>query len=169
MPKAKSTGATKKPATARRPSPRRQDGASEQPRKVKEIAGVKVPKDLREVAAAAQKMMENPLVRDVVSAGVMAAMAAFAEAQQRKSARVGAVGDASEEMGRNSKGLKTTAKVVAGAAVGAMGKKLMDEVKNRGPELIAKLDQSNGGGSGETRLGSSRDVDQDEERETERA
>jgi hypothetical protein len=170
MAKAKTTGTAKKPA-ARRSAPRQQRASEgEQPRKVKEIAGVKVPKDLREVAASAQKLMENPLVREIVSAGVLAAMAAFAEAQQRKSQRGPAmVGDAAEQAGRNADGLKKTAKVVAGAAVGAMGKKLMEEVKTRGPELIAKMDKS-GNGAGETRLGGRRQQqDRDEAAEIERA
>jgi hypothetical protein len=167
MAKAKTAGTARKSAPARKPS---RPAAAErtEPRKVKEIAGVKVPKDLREVAAAAQKLMENPLVRDVVTAGVLAAMAAFAESQQKKNP--GAVGDAAEAAGRNSKGLKATAKVVAGAAAGAMGKKLMDEVKARGPELVAKLDTSKSGGAnggGETRLGSRRERDERERREQE--
>lgn len=140
MPKTKTAAPAKKPAPARKTAARQ--AAPKPERKVKEIAGVKVPKDLREVAAAAQKMMENPLVRDIVSAGVLAAMAAFAEAQQKKSSRPGAVGGAgAEELGRNADGLKKTAKVVAGAAAGAMGKRLMDEVKTRGPELIAKIEK----------------------------
>ena len=146
MPKTKPAAPAKKSAPARRTGQARSGTAERQPeRKVKEIAGVKVPKDLREVAAAAQKLMENPLVRDIVSAGVLAAMAAFAEAQRKQPPRAGAVGDAAEEIGRNSAGLKKTAKVVAGAAAGAMGKRLMDEVKTRGPELIAKIDKPKAG------------------------
>jgi len=133
---ARKTAPARKASTAKRPA-----AGNGEERKVKQIAGVKVPKDLREVAAAAQKLMENPLVRDIVSAGVLAAMAAFVEAQQKSKPRPGAVGDAAEEVGRNSTGLKRTAKVVAGAAAGAMGKRLMDEVKSRGPELVAKLDK----------------------------
>lgn len=146
MPKTKTATPPKKTAPARKTAAKRPASAPKSERKVKEIAGVKVPKDLREVAAAAQKLMENPLVRDIVSAGVLAAMAAFAEAQQKKSSRQGAVGGAAaEELGRNAAGLKKTAKVVAGAAAGAMGKRLMDEVKTRGPELIAKIEKPKGG------------------------
>lgn len=145
------TAPARKAAPARKTSSvRRAQETESDSRKVKQIAGVKVPKDLRDVAAAAQKLMENPLVREIVSAGVLAAMAAFAEAQQKAKARPGAVGDAAEEIGRNSAGLKRTAKVVAAAAAGAMGKRLMDEVKSRGPGLVAKLDKK--GGRGETRL-----------------
>ena len=136
MAKTKTAAQTKKSAPARK-------SAARPERKVKEIAGVKVPKDLREVAATAQKIMENPLVRDIVTAGVLAAMAAFAEAQQKKAP--GAVGDAAEAAGRVSVRAKRTAKVVASAAAGAMGKRIMAEVKTRGPELIAKIDKPKGG------------------------
>ena len=145
MPKTKTSAPAKKAGTARKSTQAaKSSGAAGSERKTTEIAGVKVPKDLREVAAAAQKLMENPLVRDVVAAGVLAAMAAFAESQQKAKA-VQATGDAAEEAGRNSRALKSTAKVVAGAAAGAMGKRLMEEVKTRGPELLAKADKSGGG------------------------
>jgi hypothetical protein len=167
MPKAKSVVPAKKTSTARKTTAAGvQAGNGGRSEKVKQIAGVKVPKDLREVAAAAQRLMENPIVRDVVAAGALAAMAAFAEAQQRRQARTGMVGDAAEEAGRNAQGLKKTAKVVAGAAAGAMGKKLMEEVKARGPELIAKLDVTKSG-AGETRLDRSRrEREEQEEAET---
>jgi hypothetical protein len=106
--------------------------------KLKEIAGVKVPKDLREVAAAAQKLAENPLVRDIVTAGVMAAMAALTEAQQEakeRKALAGTGGDLDTQASNRS-----TAKVVAAAAAGAISKRLISEAKTRGPELLAKLE-----------------------------
>jgi hypothetical protein len=106
--------------------------------KLKEIAGVKVPKDLREVAAAAQKLAENPLVRDVVTAGVMAAMAALAEAQQEAKERK-ALGGTGGEGGTEASN-KSTAKVLAAAAAGAISKRLLSEAKARGPELLAKLE-----------------------------
>lgn len=139
--------APKKQAAAKRPP------AAKPQRKVKEIAGVKVPKDLREVAAAAQKLMENPLVRDIVSAGVMAAMAALAEAQQEgrelkaQRAAGGPAGEAAERKAKN----RSTAKVIATAAAGAMSKRIVSEVKTRGPELLAKLEglgKSSGGHTG---------------------
>ena len=128
-------------------TPKTQSASSAKPeRKSREIAGVKVPKDLREVAAAAQKLMENPLVREVVTAGVMAAMAAFAEAQQeskeKKAQRAAGGGDTpSEDLKATA---KSTAKVIASAAAGAMGKRIVSEVKTRGPELLAKFDGGNG-------------------------
>lgn len=137
MPKSKADASPKKQAAAKR-----QPAPAKPQRKVKEIAGVKVPKDLREVAAAAQKLMENPLVRDIVSAGVMAAMAALAEAQQESrelKAQRAAGGPVGEEAERKAKN-RSTAKVIATAAAGAISKRIVSEVKTRGPELLAKLE-----------------------------
>ncbi len=106
--------------------------------KLKEIAGVKVPKDLREVAAAAQKLAENPLVRDIVTAGVMAAMAALTEAQQEAKERKALAGTGGDVATRASN--RSTAKVIAAAAAGAISKRLISEAKTRGPELLAKLE-----------------------------
>ena len=139
MPKSKADPTPKKQAGTKRQS----TPAAKSQRKVKEIAGVKVPKDLREVAAAAQKLMDNALVRDVVTAGVMAAMAALAEAQQESrelKAQRAAGGPDGEEAERKAKA-KSTAKVIASAAAGAMSKRIVSEVKTRGPELLAKLDK----------------------------
>jgi len=115
--------------------------------KLKEIAGVKVPKDLREVAAAAQKLAENPLVRDIVTAGVMAAMAALAEAQQEAKERKALAGTGGDLDTQASN--KSTAKVIAAAAAGAISKRLISEAKARGPELLAKLESyAEGSGAG---------------------
>ena len=131
--------------------------------KLKEIAGVKVPKDLREVAAAAQKLAENPLVRDIVTAGVMAAMAALAEAQQENKERQGV--RSGDQEGQQAAKNRSTAKVVAAAAAGAISKRLISEAKTRGPELLAKLEGfAEGGGSksgGSTQQASSQQNDDD--------
>jgi hypothetical protein len=76
----------------------------------------------------------------------MAAMAAFAEAQQeskeKKAQRAAGGGDTpSEDLKATA---KSTAKVIASAAAGAMGKRIVSEVKTRGPELLAKFDGGNG-------------------------
>ncbi len=120
-------------------------------RKLKEIAGVKVPKDLREVAAAAQKLAENPLVREIVTAGVMAAMAALSEAQQEAKERR-AVGPEEGAEGEQKAKNRSTAKVVAAAAAGAISKRLISEAKSRGPDLLAKL-ESLAEGSGKQLIG----------------
>lgn len=137
-PARKTKSAPKKNNPERREAP----GEKSRTRKLKEIAGVKVPKDMRELAAAAQKLAENPLVREVVTAGLMAAMAAFSEAQQqgreRKAQRAAGI-PGSEEADREA-AAKSTAKIIASAAAGAMSQRLVSEVKTRGPELLAKLE-----------------------------
>jgi hypothetical protein len=155
MPKSKSDAS--KSDVGRKAAKRRLASADQPQRKVKEIAGVKVPKDLRDVAAAAQKLMENPLVREVVTAGVLAAIAALAEAQQESrelKAQRASGGPAGDEARRNAKA-KSTAKVIATAAAGAMGKRIVSEVTTRGPELLAKLEgaaKSRGTGSAGEKL-----------------
>lgn len=138
-PARKSNSTLKKAGNSSRAEPA---GEKSRTRKLKEIAGVKVPKDMRELAAAAQKLAENPLVREVVTAGIMAAMAAMAEAQQesreRKAQR--AAGGPVGAEGERKAGAKSTAKVIAAAAAGAMSKRIVSEVKTRGPELLAKLE-----------------------------
>ena len=137
---ARKSGGPKKsstPAEVRSAEPKRS--------KLKEIAGVKVPKDFREVAAAAQKLAENPLVRDIVTAGVMAAMAALTEAQQEAKERKALAGTGGDLDTQASN--KSTAKVIAAAAAGAISKRLISEAKTRGPELLAKLEGlAEGGG-----------------------
>jgi hypothetical protein len=131
---ARKSGGSRKSNEVREAAPATQSKRS----KLKEIAGVKVPKDLREVAAAAQKLAENPLVRDIVTAGVMAAMAALAEAQQENKERQGL--RSGDQEGQQAAKNRSTAKVVAAAAAGAISKRLISEAKTRGPELLAKLE-----------------------------
>ena len=139
MAKSPRAASTRKSGAAKKTSAGQEARPAERKRsKLKEIAGVKVPKDLREVAAAAQKLAENPLVRDVVTAGVMAAMAALAEAQQEAKERKALSGTGGDLDARASN--KSTAKVIAAAAAGAISKRLISEAKTRGPELLAKLE-----------------------------
>jgi uncharacterized membrane protein len=92
------------------------------------LAGVALPQNLREVAAAANQLMRHPVVSDVISAGVLAAIAALAENESvRRAARH--AGDEAEEAAEEAARKASRAKVAVKAAAGAMGKRLLDEVK----------------------------------------
>lgn len=114
---------------------------------VKELAGVRVPKELRGIAASAQRLMENPLVADVVTAGIIAAAAALAETQAAKGA-ARAVGNEAQNAKRSANAARTVAK----AAAIAMGKKLFDEVKASGA-LDGRRGRKKSGDGGEGGLG----------------
>jgi hypothetical protein len=75
----------------------------------KEIAGVKVPKELRKPAAKAKKLLEDhPVISEAVAAGMIAAAAALMDDKQGKKASA-----------------------VLKAAAGAMGGHLMGQAKDK--------------------------------------
>ncbi len=93
------------------------------------LAGVPLPAELREMAATAQQLVKHPIVRDVITAGVLAAVAALAENETvRRAARD--AGDGAEDAAEGAARQASRAKVAAKAAAGAMGKRLLDEVKD---------------------------------------
>lgn len=93
------------------------------------LAGVALPQNLREVAATAQQLVRHPVVADIISAGVLAAVAALAENESvRRAARN--VGDEAEDAADEAARTASRAKVAVKAAAGAMGKRLLDEVKS---------------------------------------
>jgi hypothetical protein len=93
------------------------------------LAGVPLPQNLREVAATAQQLVRHPVVSDIISAGVLAAIAALAENESvRRAARN--VGDEAEDAVDEAARTASRAKVAVKAAAGAMGKRLIDEVKS---------------------------------------
>lgn len=92
------------------------------------LAGVQLPDELREVAGAATQLMRHPLVSNLVTAGVLAAVAALAEDENvRRAAR--SAGEEAEDMGDEAVRTASRAKVAVKAAAGAMGQRLLDEVK----------------------------------------
>ena len=94
-----------------------------------QLAGVTLPENLREVAATAQQLVRHPVVSDIISAGVLAAIAALAENESvRRAARN--VGDEAENAADEAARTASRAKVAVKAAAGAMGKRLLDEVKS---------------------------------------
>lgn len=93
------------------------------------VAGIKLPPELREIAAAANQLVKHPIVADVISAGVLAAVAALAENENVRRSAASArddVEDAADEASRSA----ARAKVAVKAAAGAMGKRIIDEVKD---------------------------------------
>jgi hypothetical protein len=93
------------------------------------LAGVPLPAELREIAAAANQFVKHPLVSHVVSAGVLAAIAALAENESvRRAAR--SAGDEAEDVAEGAARQVNRAKIAVKAAAGAMGKRLLDEVKD---------------------------------------
>lgn len=93
------------------------------------VAGIKLPPELREIAAAANQLVKHPIVADVISVGVLAAVAALAENENVRRAAANArddVEDAADEASRSA----ARAKVAVKAAAGAMGKRIIHEVKD---------------------------------------
>ena len=92
------------------------------------LAGVKLPAELKEIAAAANQLMRQPVVSEVISAGVLAAVAALAENESvRRAAR--SAGEEAEDAADEAARTASRAKVAVKAAAGAMGKRILDEVK----------------------------------------
>jgi hypothetical protein len=93
------------------------------------LAGVRLPDELREIAAAANQFVRHPIVGEVISAGVLAAIAALAENESvRRAARH--AGDEAEDVADGAARTASRAKVAVKAAAGAMGKRLLDEVNS---------------------------------------
>lgn len=94
----------------------------------KTIAGVKVPKELREAGAKAAVLLDHPMVIDLVAAALLAAAAAIREGD-RIQAAAGAAGeeaaDAADEVRRSA----GTAKRAAKAAAAAIGRGILDELQ----------------------------------------
>lgn len=93
------------------------------------LAGVPLPTELREIAAVANQFVKHPVVSHVISAGVLAAIAALAENESvRRAAR--SAGDEAEDAAEGAARQASRAKIAIKAAAGAMGKRLLDEVKD---------------------------------------
>lgn len=97
----------------------------------KSVGGVAIPKKWR---TAAEKLAENPVVLDVVAAGLLAAAAALT-APRETAVAASAAGDEAGKAAAKAARKASRAKVMVKAAAGAMGKALVDEVvggKGRG-------------------------------------
>ena len=94
------------------------DKAAKASRAPKEIAGVKIPKPLREPAAKLLKAIQNPVVADVAAAALLAAAAALRE---NKSG-----GAAAPSAGRGKTSAGTIGAIIATKAVDTIGKLAAD-------------------------------------------
>lgn len=82
----------------------------------KKIAGVKVPKDLRAKLQPVIKAAENPIVQDLLAAGIAAASAAIANSKAVRAASARAMGDAediADATARSAKRSGNAAKAIA--------------------------------------------------------
>lgn len=90
---------------------RKKDGKA-----AKTIAGVKVPKDLRSKLQPVIKAAENPIVQDIIAAGIAAASAAIANSKAVRAAAARAADDAediADAAGRSAKRSGSAAKTIA--------------------------------------------------------
>jgi hypothetical protein len=93
----------------------------------KRIAGVKVPKELRNAADLALQLSRHPVVADIIAAGLLAAAAALKDSDAVKDAAK-AAGDEADALRRSG----GRAKRVVKAAAGAMGRSVLEEIKGSG-------------------------------------
>jgi hypothetical protein len=94
----------------------------------KSVGGVKIPKRVRKVGSAAAKLADHPVISDIIAAGLLAAAAALTETKGGKRAIKGAgdeMEDAAEAASRQAGRVKRAVK----AAGGAMGDRILEEVK----------------------------------------
>lgn len=91
----------------------------------KEIAGVKVPKELRKAGGAAARLIDSPLAGELMAAAFVAAAAALSQNDKARSGAAAASDAAGEDIRRETNRVKLAMK----AAAGAIGKGLLDEFK----------------------------------------
>ena len=94
------------------------------------VAGIKLPPELREIAAAANQLVRHPVVAEVISAGVLAAVAALAAENENVRRAAADARDDVEDAADDAARTADRAKVAVKAAAGAMGKRIIDEVKD---------------------------------------
>jgi hypothetical protein len=96
----------------------------------KSIAGVKVPKELREPGGKLLALIQNPVVMDVAAAALIAAASRFREAQQKSAPPAGTAGP----------------KPVQGSEIGAMLAATAVEGVRKLAEAAKASSKSNGNG-----------------------
>ncbi|HEV2747012.1 MAG TPA: hypothetical protein VGW34_06905 [Allosphingosinicella sp.] len=93
----------------------------------KEIAGVKVPKELRRAGAGAARIIDHPVVGDLVAAALLAAAAALRESKDvRAAAR--SIGDEAGEAAAGTARVMNKARAALKAAANAIGQGILDEL-----------------------------------------
>lgn len=98
------------------------DGKADKPKSKtkipKRIAGVKIPKTLRDSGKAAMKLAQNPVARELLSAGLVAAAAAVAANSRARKAAI--------EGGRDAADAVTGAATTASSSAAMIGAALVD-------------------------------------------
>jgi len=85
----------------------------------KQIAGVKIPKSLRDSGKAAIKLSQNPAARELLSAGLMAAATAIAANSRARKAAMDSGQQAKDAMGDAVHSASDSATKIGAALVGA--------------------------------------------------
>lgn len=87
----------------------------------KQIAGVKIPKSLRDGGKAAVKLAQNPVARELLSAGLMAAATAVAANSRARAAAANGGRDAADAVNDIATTASDNAAKIGMALVGAAG------------------------------------------------
>lgn len=95
----------------------------------KQIAGVKIPKELRKLGGQAKRAAEHPVIGEMVVAALLAAAAALSETKPGKAAKRAAGEEAGGAARATAKGADR-AKAALKAAAGAVGSRILAEMKD---------------------------------------
>jgi hypothetical protein len=106
----------------------KKDKQAKTPKLPKRIGGVKVPKELRKAGGGAARLLDHPIVGELVTAALMAAAVALSENKEARHA----VGEGASDAARKTARSASKAKLVLKAAAGAVGKGILDEIKSGG-------------------------------------
>ena len=87
----------------------------------KQIAGVKIPKTLRDSGKAAMKLAQNPVARELLSAGLVAAAAAVAANSRARKAAIDGGRDAADAVTGAATTASSSAAMIGAALVDAAG------------------------------------------------
>lgn len=87
----------------------------------KQIAGVKIPKTLRDSGKAAMKLAQNPVARELLSAGLVAAAAAVAANSRARKAAMDGGRDAADAVTGAAATATSSAAMIGAALVEAAG------------------------------------------------
>lgn len=87
----------------------------------KQIAGVKIPKTLRDSGKAAMKLAQNPVARELLSAGLVAAAAAVAANSRARKAAIDGGRDVADAVTGAATTASSSAAMIGAALVDAAG------------------------------------------------
>jgi len=87
----------------------------------KQIAGVKIPKTLRDSGKAAMKLAQNPVARELLSAGLVAAAAAVSANSRARKAAVDGGREAADAVSGAATTASSSAAMIGAALVDAAG------------------------------------------------